>query len=514
MSNWSNEEGSDSKLKGLNTFLTTASDMSPIRYPLKKPIADLQENTLRMYKRKALEAIDCVLESVAPGQSAEFFELLKQPDEINCANDSDLIDTVIQLYNETEDNKIKVQLLALISSKVSKSDLQKKVPGLTKYQIDQSRLMSAMNNKGIIVSSAPKFKRNRMNEEKLEHCISFFFDPLFTQIVSHSVREIELDSGDVLQIPDVVRTVFHSTLIDMYVAYCKETSFEPLGNSTLYRVLNNCPASKRKSLNCIDNIASDGIASYECLLTIAEKLRPKYPDKMTDIIKKIKESKLYLKTDYKLHIKDSDPCADHCRNFALSDPKEEVFATLCQHEHLIQCDRCGLLGEIHDTLKQYINRESSQEEKNILLHELSNSKGKIEIWKSHIIRTVNQDCCRTEMITALKPNQMIIIMDWAMKFLPLLYRQKQSDWFGQKGLNWHVCVCIFRQDSDVKVRLKHVSFSFNQAGSLVASTGLTFSVANCTVRTSQYSSHLKFLTITMKHHLTIINKDMQYKGNG
>ena len=29
-------------------------------------------------------------------------------------------------------------------------------------------------------------------------------------------------------------------------------------------------------------------------------------------------------------------------------------------------------------------------------------------------------------------------MDWAMKFLQLRYREKQSDWYGNRGLSWHV----------------------------------------------------------------------------
>jgi hypothetical protein len=37
-------------------------------------------------------------------------------------------------------------------------------------------------------------------------------------------------------------------------------------------------------------------------------------------------------------------------------------------------------------------------------------------------------------------------MDWVMTFLPMSYREKQSDWFGQKGINWHVSVCIFKDE--------------------------------------------------------------------
>jgi hypothetical protein len=36
-------------------------------------------------------------------------------------------------------------------------------------------------------------------------------------------------------------------------------------------------------------------------------------------------------------------------------------------------------------------------------------------------------------------------MDWAMKWIEVKYREKQSDWFGKKGLPWHLMVVIRRQ---------------------------------------------------------------------
>ncbi|XP_063436491.1 uncharacterized protein LOC134717922 [Mytilus trossulus] len=47
-------------------------------------------------------------------------------------------------------------------------------------------------------------------------------------------------------------------------------------------------------------------------------------------------------------------------------------------------------------------------------------------------------------------------MDWAMKFLPLSFREKQSDWYAQKGINWHVYVCIFKDDES---NLKHRTYT-------------------------------------------------------
>lgn len=78
--------------------------------------------------------------------------------------------------------------------------------------------------------------------------------------------------------------------------------------------------------------------------------------------------------------------------------------------------------------------------------------GKIADWKAHILRTQNQEEGRYKALEELQTHQLFIVMDWAMKFLPAFYREKQSDFFGQKGMSWHVSVAIFRaEDGSLKV---------------------------------------------------------------
>ncbi|XP_033762985.1 uncharacterized protein LOC117344356 [Pecten maximus] len=60
------------------------------------------------------------------------------------------------------------------------------------------------------------------------------------------------------------------------------------------------------------------------------------------------------------------------------------------------------------------------------------------------------------MLEHLEQNQTLLILDWAMKFLPLHFREKQSDWFAQKGINWHVTVSVFKDDNG---DLKHKSYT-------------------------------------------------------
>jgi len=41
----------------------------------------------------------------------------------------------------------------------------------------------------------------------------------------------------------------------------------------------------------------------------------------------------------------------------------------------------------------------------------------------------------------------LITLDWAMKFLPEKYRESQKDWFGKRGISWHISCLMVKQDA-------------------------------------------------------------------
>ena len=73
--------------------------------------------------------------------------------------------------------------------------------------------------------------------------------------------------------PNVIQTVTRSAMIMWYLQHCKEESFEPASRSTLFRILEVREASEQKSLSGLDNIAAEGVASFELLLGIPEELK-------------------------------------------------------------------------------------------------------------------------------------------------------------------------------------------------------------------------------------------------
>ena len=60
------------------------------------------------------------------------------------------------------------------------------------------------------------------------------------------------------------------------------------------------------------------------------------------------------------------------------------------------------------------------------------------------MRSINQDQARTDVLDLLDDETVLIVNDWAMKFLPRKYRESQTDWFGKRGISWHISV-IYRR---------------------------------------------------------------------
>ncbi|CAG2200914.1 unnamed protein product [Mytilus edulis] len=97
----------------------------------------------KVTQRKANQSVDCVMEAIAPGQGVAvkkiFLREMKNPHDQNVVQ-TDLVQEILQLYNVTTDNRVRRQLLALISKQLDKQELMKAIPDLTTYRIDQARL--------------------------------------------------------------------------------------------------------------------------------------------------------------------------------------------------------------------------------------------------------------------------------------------------------------------------------------------------------------------------------------
>ena len=115
-------------------------------------------------------------------------------------------------------------------------------------------------------------------------------------------------------------------------------------------------------------------------------------------------------------------------------------------------DRRSLLAEVLREIKeaQQCITECSPDAREQRAYDILLAEQAIFAWKAHLLRSVNQDDARIDVVDGLNDRSVLLVQDWAMKFLPRKYRESQSDWFPKRGIPWHVTVAI-RKSPDLEM---------------------------------------------------------------
>ncbi|KAI8493398.1 hypothetical protein Bbelb_287950 [Branchiostoma belcheri] len=359
--------------------------------------------------------------------------------------DHQTVQTLVKAYQQAGTWQTRQQILSLFADDYSKQDLQELIPGLSKWRIDQARAHAAEAGPGKPVQQQQIY-RTRLNPVKTDHFLAFLTQPHLLQDVAYGTKTMKLDSGEVITIPAAIRTIIPSRIIQQYQQYCSSSRFEPLRERTLFKIMEVCAARQQKSLQGLDYISTEGAEAFDALGSVVDTLvQSGAPAGWADSAKQnLKAGKRYLKTDFKTHIKIGDRCGDHCITYALSEKGNHSFAANCNHNHDLACDRCVDIDHGLSEIRKMVEQEGllSEEQRSRLLFSFEQSSTAILSWKAHLLRAVNQDFAKQSALQQLDDHTALIIMDWAMKFLPLKYREQMSEFFGKRGRSWHVTAVI------------------------------------------------------------------------
>ncbi|VDI36911.1 Hypothetical predicted protein, partial [Mytilus galloprovincialis] len=474
-----------SGLEKVNAVIKLVSDGSfpLLRSQLTIPWESASKRTQSYYLKKADDLVLGTLQLIAPNQSDTLFKSIVQKNKtVNLDCPDNYLPSMIAAYQEADSPYLKRQILSLFASKYSKEALLTAIPGLTKHKIEAARKYGKVKETELL--DQDHNMTAKLPIEKVQHFVSFVSQPQYVQDVAFGERILKLSTGQKIHIPDVVRTVIGSRIISSYKAYCSESNFEPLGRSSLYNILKQCSASQRKSLSGLDNTTADGITSFDKLISLTDNMEDFTQNEVhdfKDIQRRLRASKRYLSCDYRWHVEKSSKVADHCMHYALSDSNVKDLQEKCDHTHDECCELCTDMSSVIDDLEQIVidGTFPSEEMKTEYLHDFQSCKEKVFQWKQHVLRTVSQEQAKHLVLENLLPNEIFIVMDWAMKFLPWFDREKQTDFYGKKGINWHVSVVLSR-GIDMKINTDcyvHLFDSIPQGWYAVAS--IIESLLNC-----------------------------------
>ncbi|CAH1252459.1 Hypp9299 [Branchiostoma lanceolatum] len=449
------------KPKQLLEQLLQASDSNVDKVQvLAVPWNEASQRTQRFHLKQASETVSAVLQVLAPEDSYSLWKHLRESRLTDVALgmggsaiEMELLNSLVECYKCASQSFTRRQILSIMADKYSFADLEKLLPGLTRYQVTSARQHAMRHGRGAPVPPSIDI-RMRVVPGKLDHFITFITSAHVVQDLPFGEKVLKLSTGVSLKVPNTIRAMIPERIISQYQQYCTESHFVPMGKRTLQRVLAACSASVRTSLQGLDYFTAEGGRAFDDLEAAVDKLAEKqgqdWAKKQTAILR---SSKRYLKGDYKVHVSQEATVAEHCRQFALSDGTDNNFSTTCLHHHDDECEACNDLQQLLVALEECftVNEFETPEEKDDMRFTLDQAKQDIYAWQCHQLRSINQDEAWYALLDDLDDSSVLLVMDWAMKFLPRKYRESQTDWFGKRGLPWHISVAHRRCDASILV---------------------------------------------------------------
>ena len=110
----------------------------------------------------------------------------------------------------------------------------------------------------------------RLDECQLD---DFITSPHVVQDLPFGQRYLQLANGQVLECPNVIRSMIPQRIVMQYTQFCKEDGTKPLSPSTALRILSVCTATVQKSLQGLDYISADGAKAFDDLAGLLTKLK-------------------------------------------------------------------------------------------------------------------------------------------------------------------------------------------------------------------------------------------------
>lgn len=167
---------------------------------------------------------------------------------------------------------------------------------------------------------------------------------------------------------------------------------------------------------------------------------------------------------------DDSGVGTHCNVFALSDTIDPDCRQQCNHDHNDRCLQCDAISATLADIEKLLSEATypNDEDRDEALYLCHTAQRAIQAWKCHQLRSVRQDQGRLDVLDLLDDDTVFIVNDWAMKFLPQMYRESQTDWFGKRGISWHISVVYCRILGELQSqRFIHIVQSCSQDSSAV-----------------------------------------------
>ncbi|CAC5408117.1 unnamed protein product [Mytilus coruscus] len=244
--------------------------------------ADSQESYASVMNISRLESLNTFLHNCNVSPVKKFIKLINSSKNEQEQPADDTLQILKKIYIQAESWQFQRQVLSIIVQQMSFEGAQKFIPGLTSWRFYEAKRHANIEGPGLPVNVTVE-KREKINANSLDHFIDFITSSHIMKDLPYGQRTLKLDSGEIINIPNVIRSLSSSSLISQYLQLCEEDNISPL----------ECAASvRKKSVEGLDNYVMEGSRAFQTLEEI-------FMDE-NNLKTKLLEAKRYLKADFKV----------------------------------------------------------------------------------------------------------------------------------------------------------------------------------------------------------------------
>ena len=149
-------------------------------------------------------------------------------------------------------------------------------------------------------------------------------------------------------------------------------------------------------------------------------LFPTLLDRKKHYLDHLEHAKRYLKIVYPRNCKDHSKCPTHCISLALSDPNG---SNLQRSQHCSNGDSGTFndYSDLHNLLNELTDLGKNLP--NNVIYDIGIAKENILKWQQHIIRHVQQNKAKVDVLDLVNERTFLWIRDYCQKVLPMQFHE-------------------------------------------------------------------------------------------
>ena len=223
-------------LEHLNEFLIQCQ-IQPIRRPWDK----VSERTRQRYITRTSDILSTVIKVISPANAPYLWNEIQSSTFVNqqlgsvqpfLPSERAYLESLAEAYKHSTSWDTRQQVLFIMAGVASFNAISAFIPGLTHYRYNISNLHRLQHGSGALVPK-DKAPRIRINLQQLHHFLSFITSPHLVQDLPFGKKHLELSSGKIIAVPNVIRTVIPERIVTQYLQFCSESNFSPFSRSTI-----------------------------------------------------------------------------------------------------------------------------------------------------------------------------------------------------------------------------------------------------------------------------------------